>query len=158
MEKDKLIGLMKNYKINKSRMKLKEKEREKIELELAHINSNVVLSSSYGVNNDIRPKNKISDKVANKVINDEKQKDYLKEKIEVLDAEIYTLKDSVEQVDFRLECLHEDKRKIIEAYYLEGKTAEDIGDRLFLDLYRRTCSINGVYKIINRCISIMCNL
>lgn len=158
MEKEKLIGLMKNYKINKSRMKLKIKEKEKLEQELNNINSEVMLSSSYGVNNDIRSKNKISDKVANKVINDEKQKNYLKEKIDDLDAEINSLKDNVEQVDIRLESLYENQRKIIEAYYIEGKTAEYIGDKLFLDLFMRTCSMSGVYKIINKSMSIMCNL
>lgn len=158
MDKEKLIELMKTYKKNCSKKRLRIIDRDSYQKELDRINSEIFITTSYGINNDIRSKNQTSDKVANKVINDENKKDELYQKIKALDEEIDRLNKDIEQVDIRLACLYENQKQLVIAFYIEGKTAEDIGDRLFLELFRRTCSVNGVYKIINKCVNIMCEL
>ena len=66
----------------------KELKKKLLELEESKSNYELQLTSQYGINNDIRSKNKIGDKVASAVIGKEKHNEELQEKIDNLKSRI----------------------------------------------------------------------
>lgn len=145
MTKEKLITLLKEHKENVAKLRLRKKEKREYERILnakPHIETSI--SSSPGINADIRSKNKISDKVGNAVITEldrlEERKEEAKKKIVELDPIIQELEDIVEEAEIRLDCLYYKEREVLYAYYVENRTAEDISQNLYFKLFSRTCS------------------
>ena len=68
MEKEKLIKLLKEYKENKAKLNVKLKELKTTRIKLKNCNdTDTSITSSYGINQDIHSKNKISNKVLDKI-------------------------------------------------------------------------------------------
>ena len=125
--------------INKAIEKLKEKNETKI-------------TSSY---NEI-PKGKtnvVSDTIEDYIEKkDEKIRELEKEKTE-LEAENIILKSRIEDVEILLKALKFKERTIIVEHYIEGNSYEDIGNRVYWNLFKQTRSGNAMQKIAEKALN-----
>ena len=158
MNKEELIQLLKEYRENNAKLKLRQKEKIRYEKELGEIQMEPNMSAAYEINGDIRSKNQTSNKVLSSVIKKETREEELKQKIKEVKKEIRTLKDKVEDVNIRLESLYYKEREILTAYYVDNRSAEEIGRNLYFRLYQRTCTQDNIYDIIKKSTKRMLNL
>ena len=140
MTREDLIILLKEYKENKARLNIKLKELKTLRIKLKYVDSDTNLTSSYGDNQDIHSKNQISDKVLRKVEENDTKRIELENKIEGLEEEVRELREKVETVEDRLIGLKYKERELLVAYYIDGRTAENISRTLYYDMYQRTCT------------------
>ena len=151
MKKEELIVLLKEYKENKAKLNIKLKE-----LKLARINLKAYdeietnLTAAYGINQDIHSKNKISNKVLQKIEQNEIRKEKLEQEIKNLEDVVKDLRNKVEIVDDRLEALKFKERKMLESYYIEGNTYEDIGNRVYWEIYHQTRTGETIKEIVDK--------
>ena len=153
MTKEELIKLLKEYKENRARLNIKLKELKLARIKLKsydEIETN--LTTAYGINQDIHSKNQISNKVLQKVEQNDKKKQELQKEIESLEELVRSLRDKVEVVDDRLEALKFKERKMLESYYIEGNTYEDIGNRVYWEIYHQTRTGETIKGIIDEAI------
>ena len=154
MTKEELITLLTEYKENNAKLKLRKKEKSYYE-RMLKIKPNIEtkITGTLGINADIQSKNNISDKVGNAVVNtienDRKRKEEAEEKIKELESEIEQLQSKVEEAEIRLNSLHYKEREILTAYYIEKRTADDISQNLYFELFSRTTSPRYIRKIVN---------
>ena len=159
MTKEELIELLKEYKQNKARLNVKLKELKTARIKLKACNDiETNTTSTYGENQDIHSKNKISDKVLSKVEQNDTKRLEIKAEIESLEEIVRQLRDKVEAVEDRLIGLKYKEREILTAYYIDGRTAQNIGDKLYFQMYNRTCSARYVQKIIDKATKRMINI
>lgn len=159
MTKEELIELLKEYKQNKAKLNIKLKELKTARIKLKACNDiETNTTTSYGENQDIHSKNKINDKVLSKVEQNDTKRIELKSEIEGLETEVKDLRDKVEAVEDRLIGLKYKEREILTAYYIDGRTAQNIGDKLYFQMYNRTCSARYVQKIIDKATKRMVNI
>lgn len=159
MTKEELIELLKEYKQNKAKLNIKLKELKTARLKLKacdDIETNT--TSAYGENQDIHSKNKISNKVLSKIEQNDIKRLELESEIESLEKTIKELRNKVEAVEDRLIGLKYKEREILTAYYIDGRTAQNIGDKLYFQMYNRTCSARYVQKIIDKATKRMINI
>ena len=147
MTKEKLIQLLKEYKENKARLNIKLKD-----LKLARMQ----LKSLKEI--DIHSKNKISNKVLSKIEENETKREEKQKEIEELEKTVRDLREKVEAVNDRLEGLKYKEREILTAYYIEGRTAENISRTLYYDIYQRICTPRYVQKVIEKATQKMINI
>lgn len=150
MTREDLIVLLKEYKENKARLNIKLKELKTSRIKLKYVDSDTNMTSSYGDNQDIHSKNQISDKVSRKVEENDTKRIELENKIEGLEEEVRELREKVDTVEDRLDGLKFKEREILTAYYVEGMTAEDIGNRLYFQLFSQTRSGRHIQRIIEK--------
>lgn len=150
MTREDLIVLLKEYKENKARLNIKLKELKTSRIKLKYVDSDTNMTSSYGDNQDIHSKNQISDKVSRKVEENDTKRTELENNIEELEEEVRELREKVDTVEDRLEGLKFKEREILTAYYVEGMTAEDIGNRLYFQLFSQTRSGRHIQRIIEK--------
>ena len=148
MTKQQLILLLKQYKENKARLKLKLREKERILRQLESIKEVVLKSSSTEINSDIRSKNSISDKVGNYATENTDKEYDLKLELNALEQEIIELNTRIEEIDIRLDALKYKEREILTAYYIDGCTYEDIGNRVYFRLFNQTRSARHIQRMI----------
>lgn len=149
MTKEELINLLKDYKENKARLNIKLKELKLARIVLKSLNEvDVNLTSIIEINGDIHSKNKISDKVGKQVEENDRKRREKETEIEDLEKQIRELREKVEAVEDRLSGLKYKERELLYAYYVEGRTAEDIGNRLYFQLFNQTRSARHIQRII----------
>ena len=159
MIKEELIQLLKDYKQNKAKLNIKLKELKSARQRLKYCDElETSLTPGYGVNQDIHSKNQISDKILNKVEENDTKKLEIQQEIEKLEEVVRQLRDKVETVEDRLEGLKYKEREILTAYYVEGRTAEDIGNKLYFQLFNQTRSDRHIQRIIEKATNKMLNL
>lgn len=159
MSKEELIQLLKNYKENKAKLNIKLKELKLARIQLKNCNEvETSLTTQYGINQDIHSKNQISNKVLNKIEQNDNKKNQLKKEIEELEELVRQLRDKVEAVEDRLIGLKYKERELLIAYYIDGRTAENISRTLYYDMYQRTCTPRYVQKIIEKATRRMINI
>ena len=154
MTKEELIELLKEYKQNKAKLNIKLKELKVARMKLKtcdDIDTNT--TSSYGENQDIHSKNKISNKVLSKIEQNDTRRLELEAEIEKLEEVVKHLRSKVEAVEDRLEGLKYKEREILTAYYVEGRTAEDIGNNLYFNLFNQTRSSRQIQVIIKKAVN-----
>ena len=93
-----------------------------------------------------------------KIEENETKKEVAKEKIEELEADVRKLREKVDLIDDRLESLKYKEREILMAYYIDGRTAEDIGNNLYFRLFNQTRSNRHIQRIIEKATEKMLNL
>lgn len=150
MDKIELIQLLKDYKENKAKLNIKLKELKNARIALNHIDTETSTTSSYGENQDIHSKNKISDKVLSKIEGNDDKRLELLQRIKELEKDVRELREKVEAVKDRLEGLKYKERELLIAYYIDGRTAENISRTLYYEMYQRTCTPRYVQKIIEK--------
>ena len=159
MTKPELIELLKSYKENKAKLNIKLKELKSARIKLKALEDiDVSLSTGYGVNQDIHSKNKISDKVGKQVEENDTKKIELQKEIEELEKTVKEFREKVEAVDDRLEGLKYKERELLYAYYIEGRTYEDIGNNLYFKLFNQTRDKDTIKKIVDEATRKMINL
>lgn len=151
MTKEELIELLKDYKQNKAKLNIKLKELKSARIKLkACDDMDTNATSSYGENQDIHSKNKISNKVLSKIEENDTKRIELKEEIESLEKEVKELRNKVEAVEDRLEGLYSKERELLSAYYIDNRSYEEIGNKLYFQLYNQTRSWETIKKIIEK--------
>lgn len=161
MTKENIIHILKSYRENKAKLKLKKKEWEKLEtvwIDNRHAELEKGLTSSYGINSEIKSNNTISNKVESSIIESEMRREEALIKQEEIEKEIKELKNKVEEAEIMLNSLYYKEREIITAYYIDNREAEEIGRNLYWELYNRTCSAENIYRIVKRAIKKMIKL
>ena len=158
MTREDLIVLLKEYKENKARLNIKLKELKISRIKLKYVDSDTNMTSSYGDNQDIHSKNQISDKVSRKVEENDIKRIELEKRIEELEEEVRKLRKKVEAVEDRLIGLKYKERELLVAYYIDGRTAENISRTLYYDMYQRTCTPRYIQKIIDKATQKMINI
>lgn len=151
MTKEELIELLKDYKQNKAKLNIKLKELKNARIKLKacdDIETN--MTSTYGENQDIHSKNKVSNKVLSKVEENEIRRLELKKEIEELEKVVRDLVHKVEVVEDRLEALYPKERELLSAYYIDNRSYEEIGNQLYFQLYNQTRSWETIKKIIEK--------
>lgn len=158
MTREELVILLKEYKENKARLNIKLKELKTSRAKLKYIDSDTNVTSSYGNNQDIHSKNQISDKVSRKVEANDTKRIELEKRIEILEEEVRKLREKVDAVEDRLIGLKYKERELLVAYYIDGRTAENISRTLYYDMYQRTCTPRYIQKIIDKATQKMVNI
>ena len=158
MTREDLIALLKEYTENKARLNIKLKELKTSRIKLKYVDSDTNMTSSYGDNQDIHSKNQISDKVSRKVEENDTKRIELENKIEELEEEVRKLREKVDAVEDRLIGLKYKERELLVAYYIDGRTAENISRTLYYDMYQRTCTPRYIQKIIDKATQKMVNI
>lgn len=158
MSKEELIELLRDYKENRAKLNIKLKELKNNRIKLKERDVETSITSSFGVNQDIHSKNQISNKVLKKIEENETKKEVAKEKIKELEVEVRKLREKVDLIDDRLESLKYKEREILVAYYIDGRTAEDIGNNLYFRLFNQTRSNRHIQRIIEKATEKMLNL
>lgn len=159
MNKSELIELLKNYKENKAKLNIKLKELKTERIKLKYVNdTETSMTATYGTNQDIHSKNQISDKVSRRIEENDIKRLEIEKRIETLEEEVRKLREKVESVDDRLIGLKYKERELLTAYYIDGRTAQNIGDKLYFQMYNRTCSARYIQKIIDKATRKMINI
>lgn len=159
MTKQELIELLKDYKQNKAKLNIKLKELKSARMKLkACEDIETKTTTAYGENQDIHSKNKISNKVLSKIEENDTKRIELEKEIESLEETVRELREKVEVVEDRLIGLKYKEREILTAYYIDGRTAQNIGDKLYFQMYNRTCSARYIQKIIDKATKRMINI
>lgn len=151
MTKEQLILLLKNYKENKAKLKLKLREKERILRQLESIKETDLKSSDKDINSSIRSKNTTSDIVGNSASNNIDKENNLNHELSILEQEIIELNSEIEEIDIRLDALKYKEKEILIAYYIDGCTYEDIGNRVYFKLFSQTRSTRHIQRLIERC-------
>lgn len=159
MTKGELIELLKDYKENKAKLTIKLKDLKNARIKLNNMDRfDTSVTASLGINQDIHSKNQISNKVLKKVEQNDKHIRDLEEEIKNLEEEVRILREKVDIVEDRLEALKYKEKQILIAYYVEGRTAEDIGNKLYFQLFSQTRSDRHIQRIIDKATEKMLNL
>ena len=159
MNKSELIELLKNYKENKAKLNIKLKELKTERRKLKYVNdTETSMTATYGTNQDIHSKNQISDKVSRRIEENDIKRLEIEKRIETLEEEVRKLREKVEAVEDRLIGLKYKERELLTAYYIDGRTAQNIGDKLYFQMYNRTCSARYIQKIIDKATKKMINI
>lgn len=159
MTKGELIELLKDYKENKAKLNIILKDLKTARIKLSNTDRfETSVTSLVGVNQDIHSKNQISNKVLKKVEQNDKHIRDLEEQIKSLEEEVRILREKVDIVEDRLEALKYKEKQILIAYYVEGRTAEDIGNKLYFQLFSQTRSDRHIQRIIDKATQKMLNL
>jgi hypothetical protein len=163
MNKSELIELLKDYKQNIAKLKLRKREKEKCEIRLIlykRLESGT--TANLGVNCDIHSKNQISNKTEKTVIDmieiNEKEKKEAVERIKELIKEIEELENKVTETSIRLSALKYKEKQILFAFYVEGRSYEDIGNNLHFKLFNQTRDTEAIKKIVEKATNKMLNL
>lgn len=159
MTREDSIILLKEYKENKAKLNIRLKELKMNRIQLKKYEEiDINITPSYGQNSDIHSKNKISNKILDSIEKNETKKEQLIEKISKLEEVVKELRNKVEAVEDRLEGLKYKERELLVAYYIDGRTAENISRTLYYDMYQRTCTPRYIQKIIEKATDKMVNM
>lgn len=163
MTKENLIIDLKNYKENIAKLKLRRREKKKYEKRIKQYKTvETSTTGIVGLNCYIHSKNQISNKVENAVIEtieiNEKEIKEAEERIKELITEIEELEDKVTETSIRLSALKYKEKEILFAYYVEERTYEEIGNKLYFQLFNQTRDKDTIKKIINKATKKMINL
>lgn len=158
MKKEQLILLLKQYKENNAKLKLRLREKESLLRKLEYLKEVDVSSSPTELNGDIHSKNKIGDRTGNNAIDNIETEAEIRKKIKELEEEITELTMMTEEIDIRLEALKDKEKVVLTAYYIDGCTYEDIGNRVYYKLFGQTRSEKAIQKIVEKAIAKIINL
>ena len=158
MNKEEFIILLKDYKENKAKLNIKLKELKTARINLKINDFETSTTSSFGINQDIHSKNKTSNKVLEKIEKNDERREEAKQKIADLEAEVRELREKVDVVKDRLDGLKYKEREILIAYYIDGRTSDDIGNNLYFQLFNQTRSNRHIQRIIEKATDKMLNL
>lgn len=159
MTKSELIELLKSYKENKAKLNIRLKELKLARIKLKALEEiDVSLSTAYGLNQDIHSKNKVSDRVGKKVEENDTKRRELEEEIKNLEETVRDLRDKVDLIDDRLACLKYKEKEMLYAYYIEGRTYDDIGSNLYFRLFKQTRDRDTIKDIVKKATQKMLDL
>lgn len=148
MKKEQFILLLKQYKENNAKLKLRLREKEILLRKLEYLKEVDASSSPIEINGDIHSKNKIGDRIGNNAIDNIETEAEIRVKVKDIEEEIVELTMMIEEVDIRLGALKYREKEILVAYYIDGCTYEDIGNRVYHKLFNQTRSSRNIQDIV----------
>ena len=163
MTKENLIIDLKNYKENIAKLKLRRREKKQCEKRIKQYKTaETSITGIVGMNCDIHSKNQINNKIEKAVletieINEKEIKD-AEERIKELITEIEELEDKVTETNIRLSALKYKEKEILFAFYVEGRSYEDIGNNLHFRLFNQTRDSEAIKKIVEKATNKMIKL
>ena len=156
MTREELIQLFDKNNENVSKYTKNQKKIKEINKYIENIKkqNNTKITTSY---------NKISsgktNTISNKIENSKEVKETKIEKLEEekvkLEAENITLKSKIEDVEILLKSLKFKERTVIIEHYIEGNSYEDIGNRVYWNIFNQTRNWEAIKKIADRAIQKM---
>lgn len=163
MTKENLIIDLKNYKENIAKLKLRRREKKQCEKRIKQYKTVEASTTGItGLNCDIHSKNQISNKVEKAVIEtielNQKEIKEAEERIKELITEIEELEDKVTETSIRLSALKYKEKEILFAFYVEGRSYEDIGNNLHFRLFNQTRDSEAIKKIVEKATNKMIKL
>lgn len=163
MTKENLIKDLKEYKENIARLKLRRRDKKKYERRIKQYKQiETSVTGCVGQNSDIHSKNQISNKVEKAALEtieiNEKEIKEAEERIKELTKEIEDLEDKVQETSIRLSALKYKEKEILYAFYVEGRSYEDIGNNLHFRLFNQTRDTEAIKKIVEKATNKMLNL
>lgn len=159
MNKEELVKLLKDYKENKAKLNIKLKELRTKRLQLKGCEEiETSLTTRYEINQDIHSKNQISDKILSKIEQNDSRRNELEKEIENLEEIVRGLREKVEAVEDRLEGLKYKEKQLLIAYYIDGRSYDEIGNQLYFQLFNQTRNWETIKKIIEKATNKMINL
>ncbi|MCI9016293.1 MAG: hypothetical protein HFJ53_03890 [Clostridia bacterium] len=150
MVKEELVKLLRSYNENKSKLFIRKREKCTLEEALKDNIIEIKITKNHELNRNKKVKTNISDNVMATLINEKNKREEIQERIKNIENEILLLKDKTEEVDIRLRGLKYKEREIIKAYYIEGRSYEDIGNRVYFSLFEQTRSADTIKKTISK--------
>lgn len=132
------------YRKNKKRIKEINKYIENIKKQ-----NDTKITTSY---NEISSgkTNTISNKIENSIEVKEAKIEKLEEEKTELEAENIILKSKIEDVEILLKSLKFKERTVIIEHYIEGNSYEDIGNRVYWNIFNQTRNWEAIKKIADR--------
>lgn len=94
--------------------------------------------------------NTISNKIENSIEVKETKIEKLEEEKVKLEAENIILKSKIEDVEILLKSLKFKERTVIIEHYIEGNSYEDIGNRVYWNIFNQTRNWEAIKKIADR--------
>lgn len=159
MNREELIQLFDKNKEDISKYEKNKKRIREINIIIEKIkkDTNTKTTTSYkevpsGKTNTIS--NTIEDCIEKK---EEKIRELEEERTE-LEAENIILKSRIEDVEILLKALKFKERTIIVEHYIEGNSYEDIGNRVYWNLFKQTRDVRTIQRISDRAIEKMLKL
>lgn len=148
MNKEEIVDLLKEYKNKQGKLELKKLEKRKKELQLTYkleeeLKTSLVQSYSEGGKT-----NQVGSKVEKSVIKKSEEIEILKKEIETLKKEIEELEIDVAEVNIRLGSLTYLEKEIITAYYIDGFSAEYIGNNTYYKIKHQTRSERTILRMM----------
>ena len=140
------------YEKNKKRIKDINELIKKIEKDI-----NIKTTTTYKEAQS-SPTNKINSVVENFVEQKDEKISKLEEERTELEAENIVIKSRIEDVEIYLKALKFRERTIIIEHYIEGNSYDDIGNRVYWQLFGQTRGGAAIKKIADRAIEKMLNL
>ena len=131
---------LKMYKQKKARLRIVNNEINKISKTIAEIDADSNMASQYALNSDIRPKNKVGNKVLAIVIEKDNIDNIKKEKIIELEKEKAELEYFIEDIDSRISILSEEEKRLIISAYINKKSLTEIANNMYMarsSIYRK---------------------
>lgn len=163
MIKEILIKDLKEYKENLAKLKLRKREKQKCENRLTQYKrEESSITGIVGINCDIHSKNSISNKTESTAIdnidNNAREIEEAEKRIKELEVEIVELEDKVQDINIRLSALKYKEKEILFAFYVEGRSYEDIGNNLFFKLFSQTRDTEAIKIIVKKAMDKMIKL
>ncbi len=155
MTKEELIVLLKKYRENKAKHIINIKSIRRLKNIITNMECETKITAGFDVNASIQSKNKISDKVMNAVVKADNKSIRIVKEIEELEDINIKIQEEIEIVEDRIQILKYAEKKMLEAYFFDGRTSEDIGNTLYLELFNQTRSVRHIQREIKKAIEKM---
>lgn len=154
MSKEELIELFDKNKEDISKYEKNKKRIRDIDIEIKKIkrNNQTKITTSYKEISSGNT-NSISNTIESCIERKEERIEELEQEKEELEAENIILKSKIEDVEIALKALKFKEKTIIKEHYIEGNSYDDIGNRIFWQIYNQTRSANAIQKIAEKAIN-----
>ena len=159
MNREDLINL---FDKNKEDVSKHEKNRKRIReinntIERIKKNTDTKTTTTFKENSTGRT-NRISNTIEDCIERKEEKIKELEEEKAKLEAENIIIKSRIEDVEILLKALKFKEKTIIVEHYIEGNSYEDIGNRVFWNLFGQTRDAQTIKRIADRAIEKMLKL
>lgn len=147
MSKEELVKIFSSNKEDLSRLAKIDKRIQEIDRTIVKIKANMILKITPGYILPSGKTNQVSSKVENTIEQKEEKIEDLELEKEELLAEKEVLEDRTQDVEIVLKALKFKEATVIKEHYIEGNSYEDIGSRVFWQLFNRTMSVRNIKNI-----------
>lgn len=151
MTREELIQLFDKNNENVSKYTKNQKKIKEINKYIENIKKQNDTKITMSYNKILSGKtNTISNKIENSIEVKETKIEKLEEEKVKLEAENIILKSKIEDVEILLKSLKFKERTVIIEHYIEGNSYEDIGNRVYWNIFNQTRNWEAIKKIADR--------
>lgn len=156
MTREELIQLLDKNNENVSKYEKNKKRIKEINKCIENIKkqNDIKITTSYNKISSGKT-NSISNKIEDSIEIKETKIEKLEEEKTELEAENIILKSRIEDIEILLKSLKFKERTVIIEHYIEGNSYEDIGNRVYWNIFNQTRNWEAIKKIADRAIQKM---